>query len=185
MTHTIETCGRTLLDTVNHLLDFAKINNFTKNATREGLKRNNSKTNKAELKLPEGATLGLNSDLDLGILVEDVVRSVLAGYKFHHPMVALERERGTNVELNYSVQSNNFLRWSETFSRSSCCCRNWQGERRQCHSRSRPYCELHIPHAERSTAEDSHEPLWKCTQVHEIWVCVCQARLRHQTRRAG
>lgn len=89
MTHTIETCGRTLLDTINHLLDFAKINNFTRSTVHEGTR----KGNRDELKFQAGAALGLNSNLDLGILVEDVVRSVLAGHRYY--TATTDNGRGT------------------------------------------------------------------------------------------
>ncbi|KAL2837354.1 hypothetical protein BJY01DRAFT_221092 [Aspergillus pseudoustus] len=59
----LETCGTTLLDTMNHLLDFAKINNITV-------------MNKAASSLTS-----LTSTFDLDVLVEDVVNSVFSGMR--------------------------------------------------------------------------------------------------------
>lgn len=92
MARTIETCGRTLLDTINHVLDFAKINNVT----RDGLlwKPQDPSSGEAE----SGATTpsmvargyedkeknldALRQDVDLASLAEEVVDTVYAGYKF-------------------------------------------------------------------------------------------------------
>ncbi|KAL3478846.1 hypothetical protein BJX99DRAFT_223539 [Aspergillus californicus] len=59
----IETCGITLLDTMNHLLDFAKINNLTTGG--------------------QGASsvTSLVSEFDLDVLVEEVVNSVFTGMR--------------------------------------------------------------------------------------------------------
>ncbi|KAL4923296.1 hybrid sensor histidine kinase/response regulator [Aspergillus undulatus] len=59
----LETCGITLLDTMNHLLDFAKINNLTS--------------------LNQGASsvTSLVSSFDLDLLVEEAVHSVFSGMR--------------------------------------------------------------------------------------------------------
>ncbi|KIW06145.1 uncharacterized protein PV09_03307 [Verruconis gallopava] len=61
----IRSCGTTLLDTMNHLLEFAKINNLSQSKSRKG----------------EGE-VGILKKADLSRLVEDVVESVSAGYAF-------------------------------------------------------------------------------------------------------
>ncbi|KAL4907865.1 hypothetical protein BDW74DRAFT_113102 [Aspergillus multicolor] len=66
MVKTIKTCGNTLLDTMNHLLDFAKINNLANS-------RNISPSNAAQIE-------GLNSSFDLATLLQDVVDSLYAGH---------------------------------------------------------------------------------------------------------
>lgn len=42
LVHTIESCGRTLLDTINHLLDFSKINNFRKEGGKKAIHKRKS-----------------------------------------------------------------------------------------------------------------------------------------------
>ena len=65
----VDTCGRTLLDTMNHLFDYAKITN----ASRSG-----SGTSSKDSSLPMSA----RSTLDLSELVEEVVEAVYTGHKF-------------------------------------------------------------------------------------------------------
>ncbi|KAI9155617.1 Sensor histidine kinase GacS [Paramyrothecium foliicola] len=65
----LETCGHTLLDTMNHLLDFAKINNLT--------------TAKAvDQSLQRASTASLMSAFELDTLVEEVVSTMYLG-KLH------------------------------------------------------------------------------------------------------
>jgi signal transduction histidine kinase/ActR/RegA family two-component response regulator len=61
----IQSCGTTLLDTMNHLLEFAKINNLSQSKT----------------KLVQNGKSGLEIT-DLSRLVEDVAESVSTGYAF-------------------------------------------------------------------------------------------------------
>ncbi|UZP34844.1 hypothetical protein NXS19_002660 [Fusarium pseudograminearum] len=79
--HTIETCGRTLLDTIDHLLDYSKVNSFA-------AKRVNSTTNGREhRKMSRSDLFGKKSlfrHTRLDALVEDVVESVFAGFNFQH-----------------------------------------------------------------------------------------------------
>ncbi|KAL4972766.1 hypothetical protein BDW66DRAFT_143508 [Aspergillus desertorum] len=57
----LETCGVTLLDTMNHLLDFAKINNF------------------ASPNHAASSVTSMVSSFDLDVLIEEVVNSVYSG----------------------------------------------------------------------------------------------------------
>ncbi|KAL4876766.1 hypothetical protein BJY04DRAFT_222774 [Aspergillus karnatakaensis] len=59
----LETCGITLLDTMNHLLDFAKINNLT------------------SLNQSASSVTSMVSTFDLDVLVEEVVNSVFSGMR--------------------------------------------------------------------------------------------------------
>lgn len=76
MIDTIERCGRTLLDTIQHVLDFAKINNFTKP------KRNKRKDEGSSGGGPHSRIMGLSVDIDLSVITEDVIDSVHAGHEF-------------------------------------------------------------------------------------------------------
>ncbi|RDL38283.1 Uncharacterized protein BP5553_02623 [Venustampulla echinocandica] len=76
MIDTIERCGRTLLDTIQHVLDFAKINNLTK-----------SKWNMKQGKGPpdlesHSRRMGLSVDIDVSVITEDVINAVYAGHIF-------------------------------------------------------------------------------------------------------
>lgn len=67
----VETCGRTLLDTVDHLLDFTKINSFLRSKSKKG---------KPFREDVPGRSKQLASDLDLNILCEEVLDTMYAGF---------------------------------------------------------------------------------------------------------
>jgi signal transduction histidine kinase len=67
---TVDTCGRTLLDTINHLLDFSKINNFTRNKSK---RQKNSESRQADM-------LSLDSTVHLPTITEEALETVFAGY---------------------------------------------------------------------------------------------------------
>ncbi|KAH3949661.1 hypothetical protein HBH70_048820 [Parastagonospora nodorum] len=80
---TIETCGKTLLETINHVLDFAKINNLTRGAS----KRQKKRTQSTKHMITPGHAhtndiMTLINDVDMSVLTEDVVESVFAGYTY-------------------------------------------------------------------------------------------------------
>jgi signal transduction histidine kinase len=80
---TIETCGKTLLETINHVLDFAKINNLTRGTSKRQKKR--TKSNNHMIVPGQAHTndiMTLINDVDMGVLTEDVVESVFAGYTY-------------------------------------------------------------------------------------------------------
>ncbi|KAL1306184.1 hypothetical protein AAFC00_004286 [Neodothiora populina] len=68
LVHTVETCAKTLLDNIDHLLDFAKINNFA----RKGGNRQQGKTQ----------NIALDVDVDLSVVTEEVLETVFAGHDF-------------------------------------------------------------------------------------------------------
>ncbi|KAI4847792.1 hypothetical protein E4T44_04313 [Aureobasidium sp. EXF-8845] len=70
LVETVDTCGRTLLDTINHLLDFSKINNFTRNKSK---RQKNSETRRADM-------LSLDSTVHLPTITEEALETVFAGY---------------------------------------------------------------------------------------------------------
>lgn len=86
--HTVETCGRTLLDTVDHLLDFAKINNYKaserqqKQGTRGVLRKDRTDTS------IEDGMKSLTCDVRLDNLAEEVLESVAAGLTFQRMSIA-------------------------------------------------------------------------------------------------
>jgi signal transduction histidine kinase len=99
--HTVEMCGRTLVQTMEHLLDFSKINRFTKKSRKRrvtggGLSHATDRNTsfKAEI-------VSLVSDISLDSLLEEVIESVYAGYSFQQ--TASARESGKH--RLYSLQS--------------------------------------------------------------------------------
>lgn len=70
----IETCGRTLLDTIDHVLDYSKINK--RPAKRRAYSRTGHKKDQVE------SIVGLTTDFDLATLVEEVVDAVSVGHVF-------------------------------------------------------------------------------------------------------
>jgi signal transduction histidine kinase len=77
MIDTIERCGITLLDTIQHVLDFTKINTFTRSDRNERSKPGPGGRRSG----PEESSLSV--DVDLSLLTEDVIDSVFAGHEFH------------------------------------------------------------------------------------------------------
>ncbi|KAJ3509478.1 hypothetical protein NM208_g15664 [Fusarium decemcellulare] len=83
--HTIETCSRTLLDTIDNLLDYSKVNSFADS--------NNKSTGGKHSSHPDAspsqglAKKSLVSDYSVDDLVEEVVESVFAGFNFQHKSI--------------------------------------------------------------------------------------------------
>lgn len=75
----IETCGKTLLDTIDHVLDHAKINKLRNTGARRRQRGNEGRTKR----LPsDNSILGVTADFDLAQLVEEVCDTVCAGHTF-------------------------------------------------------------------------------------------------------
>lgn len=68
----VETCGKTLLDTVNHVLDFAKLNNLAKKQNK----------NKYVGYADNGSQKPVTSVFDLAVVFEEAVEAVYAGQVF-------------------------------------------------------------------------------------------------------
>ncbi|RKF60728.1 putative two-component sensor protein histidine protein kinase [Erysiphe neolycopersici] len=83
LVETIESCGRTLLDTINHILDYSKINHFESHWRR-------SKRAKYRAGVPitteksNFSMLSLFQDIDVSVICEEVVDSVYAGHVFQN-----------------------------------------------------------------------------------------------------
>ncbi|KAJ4393973.1 hypothetical protein N0V93_003190 [Gnomoniopsis smithogilvyi] len=86
----IETCGKTLLDTIDHVLDYAKINKLRKGSASR--KRANQRV--GQRKDHVGSIVGLTTNFDLAALVEEVVDAVTAGHVFRrsHQVTAPEQD---------------------------------------------------------------------------------------------
>ncbi|OCT52971.1 GAF domain-containing protein [Cladophialophora carrionii] len=91
MVDTITSCGRTLLDSLEHVMDFAKINNFSQ--------VNNDKLSKAaspRKQIMESrrkkalAASSLTSSVDISLVIEEVVESVALGFTVQHDFLHSE-----------------------------------------------------------------------------------------------
>lgn len=82
--HSVETCSRTLLDTVDHLLDWSGVNNFLSPAP---VPQNNGDVEERGLRPGKMATIesgmmSIVSRVSVDLIVEEVVESVYAGRVF-------------------------------------------------------------------------------------------------------
>lgn len=75
----IETCGKTLLDTIDHVLDHAKINKLRNTGAR---RKQRGAEGRAKRLPSDNSILGVTADFDLAQLVEEVCDTVCAGHTF-------------------------------------------------------------------------------------------------------
>ncbi|KAH9885944.1 hsp90-like protein [Xylariomycetidae sp. FL2044] len=82
--NSMENCSRTLIDTIDHLLDWTKINKFKSMAgsprTRsKGVRRDTDDGPSASI---ESGMISVTSDVDVDVVAEQVVESAFAGHSF-------------------------------------------------------------------------------------------------------
>ena len=100
----IETCGRTLLDTIDHVLDYAKINKLRSASARR--KQLGSKRRKGPA---ENSILGVTTVFNLSQLVEEVCDTVCAGHVFrksHDIHNSTFHDQGTRSRANSDSSAN-------------------------------------------------------------------------------
>ncbi|KAI9900920.1 hypothetical protein N3K66_005182 [Trichothecium roseum] len=91
--HTIETCGRTLVDTLDHLLDFSKVNHLA--TSQKDRTQQSGRTLVRQMSFGAGSK-SLSSEVRIDSLAEEVVESVFAGFNFKHASAAqLSQHRQT------------------------------------------------------------------------------------------
>ncbi|KAI0450772.1 hypothetical protein F5B21DRAFT_528663 [Xylaria acuta] len=105
--HILETCGRTLSDTIDHLLYYAKVNNFippgkTPNSRARGLRKEMNYTLQAGMK-------SITAPVQVDLLVEEVTESIFAGFNFQRMSVGqLERDqRKSHADIHAIRRSDN------------------------------------------------------------------------------
>lgn len=113
MVDVISNCGRTLLDTVDHVMDFAKISSLVPRLASIASTIASSPT--ASMQAP-GHTqeLAMSSNFDLSVLVEEVIESVLMGFGVQHdflyadddPHDSLGRLPAFNSTMNAMAKSD-------------------------------------------------------------------------------
>ncbi|KAG0648752.1 Autoinducer 2 sensor kinase phosphatase [Hyphodiscus hymeniophilus] len=87
LVETIDSCGRTLLDTINHILDFSKINHFEQNwrkNKREIRPFPRSSKSIQGVRPSDLPMINLFADVDVSIVCEEVLEGVFAGHVFQH-----------------------------------------------------------------------------------------------------
>lgn len=95
----IETSGKTLVDTINHLLDYSKINSFIENDRADNKDSVLGKVNANPGERSEqGKTRSQTLPVELDCLVEEVVESVLAGYSHER----ISAQRSLRDDLDYT-----------------------------------------------------------------------------------
>ncbi|ORY60866.1 uncharacterized protein BCR38DRAFT_496783 [Pseudomassariella vexata] len=93
--HSMESCGRTLLDVLDHLLDYSKINRFIK-VSKEQSKQNRQKSFQSQITT-------LLSDVELDSLAEESIESTYTGYNFQKMSIAQVVEKGK--KYHYDVKA--------------------------------------------------------------------------------
>lgn len=103
-THTIETCCRTLLDTIDHLLDYSKVNSFVTIQKREA--RGTSSNLRKRRNQSKGIrNKKLHTNIGLDGIVEEVVESVFAGFNFQHMSVRQLSKQGRSAYTDIAALS--------------------------------------------------------------------------------
>lgn len=100
----IETCGRTLLDTIDHVLDYAKINKLRSASARR--KQLGGKRRKGPA---DNSILGVTTVFNLSQLVEEVCDTVCAGHVFrksHDIHNATFHDQGIRSRANSDASAN-------------------------------------------------------------------------------
>ncbi|KAM0327619.1 hypothetical protein ACHAQA_005912 [Verticillium albo-atrum] len=82
LTHTIETCCSTLLDTIDHLLDYSKVNDLAMKR-KQGTSASPGSL-KRSARSDQFGKKQLCSEVQLDAIVEDVADSMYAGHSFRH-----------------------------------------------------------------------------------------------------
>jgi signal transduction histidine kinase/DNA-binding response OmpR family regulator/GAF domain-containing protein len=81
MVHTVESCGRTLLDTINSLLDLTFIDQYRKGDTSQNSKDSKKSTTQQNMPLGENQSF---SHVELDAVLEEVTDCVFAGHCFYN-----------------------------------------------------------------------------------------------------
>jgi signal transduction histidine kinase/GAF domain-containing protein len=109
MVHTIESCGRTLLDTINNLLDLTFIEKYQKKgASKSGMLPDKapdlpvSPAEGGKMQIKEGGRKSSNTHVKLDVILEEVTECVFAGYSFY-----------THPEAPPPALSNSSSRWAD------------------------------------------------------------------------
>ncbi|KAF2655975.1 hypothetical protein K491DRAFT_406427 [Lophiostoma macrostomum CBS 122681] len=123
---TADSCARTLLDTINMVLDYSKINSFEKNVNR--VRRSNRDASTPSASLGVQSHLNIYSDVDLAAITEEVVEGVATGHVLRdqvtgidvHDARAPSLKKGANnrphkddVQIIMDIPTKDWTFWSQ------------------------------------------------------------------------
>ncbi|KAJ5139329.1 uncharacterized protein N7515_004177 [Penicillium bovifimosum] len=104
MVHTIESCGRTLLDTLNNLLDFTYIRKSKINYGTTHRPGEDPGQDRVKLKHNRRGSCEIGyAAVQLDVILEEVVESVFAGHSFYHHQRAQPRSVNKGEESDTVV----------------------------------------------------------------------------------
>jgi len=78
----ISTCGKTLLDTLNHVLDYSKINRLGRSRRRRAVGADSAESATGGISSDSLDSLNLTAVVDLSALVEEVIDAIVTGHTF-------------------------------------------------------------------------------------------------------
>ncbi|EGR49956.1 histidine kinase [Trichoderma reesei QM6a] len=93
--HTIEICCRTLVDTVDHLLDYSKVNRFIQTRRQGGQTSEPRGLRPGTARSVEEGMLSLYKHIRLDGIVEEVMDGVYAGFNFMHMALQLSKHKNS------------------------------------------------------------------------------------------
>ncbi|KAL7929003.1 putative histidine kinase/response regulator [Trichoderma chlorosporum] len=93
--HTIEICCRTLVDTVDHLLDYSKVNRFIQTRRTGGQTAEPRGLRPGTARSVEEGMLSLYKHIRLDGIVEEVMDGVYAGFNFMHMALQLAKHKNS------------------------------------------------------------------------------------------
>jgi signal transduction histidine kinase len=83
---TIQGCGQTLLNTVSHILDYTKVNDFNGRMSEQKREREFSPTGRSGPPEEKLSSIALFSDVDVALICESAIQSVCVGNAFDRRM---------------------------------------------------------------------------------------------------
>ncbi|KAJ6784699.1 hypothetical protein PWT90_00442 [Aphanocladium album] len=86
-THMIETCGRTLLDTIDHLLDYSKVNSLPGSTKQALAAEDDLRPSARRRKDLRQASKKLFANIRIDGIIEEVAQGVFAGFNFQHKSI--------------------------------------------------------------------------------------------------
>lgn len=96
--HSMESCGRTLLDVVEHLLDYSKMNQLAKSSKRQKQDKHPRKGISHRQRSFQSHITALSTTVEVDALAEETVQSIFAGHTFQRmPSERFARYKATQV----------------------------------------------------------------------------------------
>jgi len=86
--HSLESCSRTLLDVVNHLLDYTKVNTYLKESRDTRHNERNGRPGPTAKQPVSAVPRSLSTVVHLDVLIEESVNSAFAGHAFQMLSIA-------------------------------------------------------------------------------------------------